>query len=61
MNEQQEKTIEGIIELKKFNQKSILEGFKVTVDEYSTLLHYYNIQDKLDKLINLEAGWNYEN
>ncbi|MDY4729200.1 MAG: hypothetical protein SPC26_03615 [Lactobacillus amylovorus] len=61
MNKQQEKTIEGIIELKKFNQKSILEGFKVTVDEYSTLLHYYNIQDKLDKLINLEAGWNYEN
>lgn len=60
MNKQQEKTIEGIIELKKFNQKSILEGFKVTVDEYSTLLHYYNIQDKLDKLINLEAGWNYE-
>ena len=46
MNKQQEKTIEGIIELKKFNQKSILEGFKVTVDEYSTLLHYYNIQDK---------------
>ena len=61
MNKHQEKTIEGIIELKKFNQKSILEGFKVTVDEYSTLLHYYNIQDKLDKLINLEAGWNYEN
>ena len=61
MDKQQEKTIEGIIELKKFNQKSILEGFKVTVDEYSTLLHYYNIQDKLDKLINLEAGWNYEN
>lgn len=61
MNKQQEKTIEGIIELKKFNQKSILEEFKVTVDEYSTLLHYYNIQDKLDKLINLEAGWNYEN
>lgn len=61
MNKQQEKTIEGIIELKKFNQKSILEGFKVTVDEYSTLLHYYNLQDKLDKLINLEAGWNYEN
>ena len=61
MNKQQDKTIEGIIELKKFNQKSILEGFKVTVDEYSTLLHYYNIQDKLDKLINLEAGWNYEN
>lgn len=61
MNKQQEKTIEGIVELKKFNQKSILEGFKVTVDEYSTLLHYYNIQDKLDKLINLEAGWNYEN
>lgn len=61
MNKQQEKTIEGIIELKKFNQKSILEGFKVTVDEYSTLLHYYDIQDKLDKLINLEAGWNYEN
>lgn len=61
MNKQQEKTIEGIIELKKFNQKSILEGFEVTVDEYSTLLHYYNIQDKLDKLINLEAGWNYEN
>ena len=61
MNKQQEKTIEGIIELKTFNQKSILEGFKVTVDEYSTLLHYYNIQDKLDKLINLEAGWNYEN
>lgn len=61
MNKQQEKTIEGIIELKKFNQKSIIEGFKVTVDEYSTLLHYYNIQDKLDKLINLEAGWNYEN
>ncbi|MBU5283017.1 hypothetical protein [Limosilactobacillus reuteri] len=61
MNKQQEKTIEGFIELKKFNQKSILEGFKVTVDEYSTLLHYYNIQDKLDKLINLEAGWNYEN
>ena len=61
MNKQQEKTIEGIIELKKFNQKSIVEGFKVTVDEYSTLLHYYNIQDKLDKLINLEAGWNYEN
>lgn len=61
MNKQQEKTIEGIIELKKFNQKSILEGFKVTVDEYSTLLHYYNIQDKLDRLINLEAGWNYEN
>ena len=61
MNKQQEKTIKGFIELKKFNQKSILEGFKVTVDEYSTLLHYYNIQDKLDKLINLEAGWNYEN
>ena len=61
MNKQQEKTIEGIIELKKFNQKSILEGFKVTVDEHSTLLHYYNIQDKLDKNINLEAGWNYEN
>ena len=40
MNKQQEKTIEGIIELKKFNQKSILEGFKVTVDEHSTLLHY---------------------
>ena len=61
MNKQQEKTIEGFIELKKNKKKSILEGFKVTVDEYSTLLHYYNIQDKLDKLINLEAGWNYEN
>ncbi len=57
MNNKQKEIIEGFIKLKKFNKENILKGFNVTVGDYKTLTHYYSIQDKLDELINKEAGW----
>ncbi len=56
MNSKQKESIEECIELKKLNQK-ILKDFKVTVDDHKTLVHHYKVQDRIDDLINEEAGW----
>lgn len=60
MNQQIE-TVEGFIELKKYLQKSILQGFAVTVSDSKTLSHYFKIQDEMDNLINREMGWHLDN
>lgn len=58
---QQIKTVEGFIELKKYLQKSILQSFAVTVSDNKMLSHYFKIQDEMDNLINCEMGWHLDN
>lgn len=57
MENQKIKKVEGFNQLKQYLKEKILEGFEVSVGDYSTLLHYYQVQDKLDQLINREMGW----
>ena len=57
MENQKIKKVEGFNQLKQYLKETILEEFEVSVEDYSTLLHYYQVQDKLDQLINREMGW----
>lgn len=51
---------EGFYILKKFQRKTVLENYNVTVSDVDTLKHYFHSSEVLDDYLCDAMGWEHE-